>query len=107
MPSDEMSVSSCPESESSRCQANIHSTGSAPASCNSVIFSVLLEDNGDEFVTYVPALDFSSTFGATRHEALERTRELIAGYLEAATIEGIELDMTDCRREIVKLSIRR
>jgi predicted RNase H-like HicB family nuclease len=70
-------------------------------------FSVLIEDDGDEFVTYVPVLDFSSTFGATRAEALERTRELIVGYLEAAAIEGIELDVTDCPREIVNLPIIR
>lgn len=107
MPSNEMSASSSPDSESCRNQANIHSTDTAAGSCNSMVFSVIVESDGGDFVTYVPALDFSSTFGATRDEALERTRELIVGYLEAATIEGIELDLQDRRREIVELSITR
>jgi predicted RNase H-like HicB family nuclease len=56
-------------------------------------FQVLLEwDPEDEvWVTYVPHLDFLSTFGDTREEALEHTREAILGYLEAAAEEGIEV----------------
>ena len=56
-------------------------------------YSVVLEWDEHEqvFVTYVPALDFLSTFGATREEALARTREAITGYLEAATKAGIEV----------------
>ena len=75
--------------------------------CDSMVFSVIVETDGDDFVTYVPALDFSSTFGATRAEALERTRELIVGYLDAAAIEGIELDLHDSVHEIVELPITR
>ncbi|MBI4492525.1 MAG: type II toxin-antitoxin system HicB family antitoxin [Chloroflexi bacterium] len=41
------------------------------------------------WVTYVPALNYLSTFGETREEALENTREAILGYLEAAAIEGV------------------
>ena len=52
-------------------------------------FQVVLEwDSGDKvWVTYVPALDFLSTFGETREEALANTREAILGYLEAAAKE--------------------
>ena len=100
-----MSVSSYPDSEPCRSQANIHSTDADAASCDSMLFSVIVEQSGGDFVTFVPALDFSSTFGATRDEALERTRELIVGYLKAAAIEGIDLDLQECRREIVDLSI--
>ena len=55
-------------------------------------FKVLLEwdPNDQVWVTYVPALEYISTFGDTREEALERTREAILGYLEAAEKEGIE-----------------
>lgn len=52
-------------------------------------FQVLLDwDSGDHvWVTYVPALDFLSTFGETREEALANTREAILGYLEAVAKE--------------------
>lgn len=106
-PSHEMSGDSCPSGETYRFQANIHSTKSSTASCDSMIFSVIIEDDGTDFVTYVPALEFASTFGATRDEALERTRELIIGYLEAARIEGMLLDLTSHRHEVVELSVTR
>jgi predicted RNase H-like HicB family nuclease len=54
-----------------------------------VTYPVVMEQQDGQFVTYVPALDFASTFGETREEALERTRELIVGYLEAAEKDGI------------------
>jgi predicted RNase H-like HicB family nuclease len=46
-------------------------------------FQVLLEwDPEDEVrVTYVPHLDFLSTFGDTREESLEHTREATLLYL--------------------------
>ena len=49
-------------------------------------FQVLLEwDPNDELcVTYAPILDYLPTFGETREEALENTREAVIGYLEAA-----------------------
>lgn len=54
-------------------------------------FQVVLEwDPEDEvWVTQVPALNFLSTFGDTREEALANTREAIEGYFEAAAKEGI------------------
>ena len=57
------------------------------------VFQVVLEwDPADRvWVSLVPALNDLSTFGETRQEALDRTREAILGYLEAATKEGIEV----------------
>jgi predicted RNase H-like HicB family nuclease len=56
-------------------------------------YQVLLEWDPDEevWVTYVPHLDFLSTFGDTREEALEHTREAILGYLEAVEQEGLDV----------------
>lgn len=54
-------------------------------------FQVLVEYDpaAKAWVTLVPALDHLSTFGSTRDEALENTREAIVGYLEAAELVGI------------------
>jgi predicted RNase H-like HicB family nuclease len=55
------------------------------------LYTVLLEWDPESpvWVTYVPALDYLSTFGETREEAIEQTREAILGYIEAAATEGI------------------
>ena len=54
-------------------------------------FHVVLEWDADEklWVTYVPVLNYLSTYGETREEALANTQEAILGYLEAAAREGI------------------
>ena len=54
-------------------------------------FKVVLEYDPDEncWVTYVPALDNISTWGKTRKEAVENTKEAIIGYVEAAREEGL------------------
>jgi len=54
-------------------------------------YNVLLEWDPEEnvWVTYVPALDFLSTYGDTKEEAIENTREAILGYVEAAAKEGL------------------
>ena len=54
-------------------------------------FQVLLEWDSDDgvWVTYVPALDHLSTYGETREEALDHTREAILGYLEAVERENV------------------
>ena len=59
-------------------------------------FQVVLEWDSEEklWVTYVPAFDFLSTFGETREEAIENTREAILGYLEAASKEGLPAPQT-------------
>jgi predicted RNase H-like HicB family nuclease len=70
-------------------------------------FQVIVEPEDGAFVTYVPALDFASTYGPTREVALERTREMIAGYLEAAGKEGVAIDVppADQRAELVDLAV--
>jgi predicted RNase H-like HicB family nuclease len=70
-------------------------------------FKVLLEWDADDqvWVTYVPALDFLSTFGATRDEAVENTREAILGYLEAAAKEGIAVPVGTREAELVDVEV--
>ncbi len=70
-------------------------------------FQVVLEwDSGDKvWVTYVPALDFLSTFGETREQALANTREAILGYLEAAAKERLPFPPMDFKAELVSLDI--
>ena len=70
-------------------------------------FKVLLEFDPDDkvWVTYVPALDNISTFGETKDEALELTRELVLGYLEAAEKEGIPVPAERPDSEIVDLEV--
>ncbi len=49
-------------------------------------FKVLLTWDPDDrvWVSYVPTLDWLSTFGETQEEALRFTKEAVLGYLEAA-----------------------
>ena len=70
-------------------------------------FKVLLEwdAEAETWVTYVPTLNHLSTFGETREEALDNTREAILGYLEAAPKEGISVPDSDDEAEIVDLEV--
>jgi predicted RNase H-like HicB family nuclease len=70
-------------------------------------FKVLLQWDSEAqlWVTYVPALDQLSTYGETKVEALDRTREAIAGYLEAAAIEGIPVPTSDDEAELVDVEV--
>lgn len=70
-------------------------------------FKVLLEWDADEqvWVSYVPALDFLSTYGETRAEAIEHTRQAIAGYLEAAAKEGIQVPRGQAKAELVDVEV--
>jgi antitoxin HicB len=70
-------------------------------------YKVLLEWDADSevWVTYVPALDHLSTFGETRAEALENTREAILGYLEAADKEGISVPTAGSEVELIDLEV--
>jgi predicted RNase H-like HicB family nuclease len=58
---------------------------------------VVLEWDAEErvWVTYVPVLGNTPTFGETREEALANTREAIAGYIEAAAKEDIPVRCGD------------
>ncbi len=70
-------------------------------------FQVVLEwdPQSKAWVTYVPTLDFLSTFGQSREEALEKTREAILGYLEAAAKEGIPVPSETANTELVSLEV--
>ena len=57
------------------------------------------------WVSYVPALNHLSTYGDTREDALAETTEAIAGYLEAAAKEGINLAESEPRAELVQLEV--
>lgn len=70
-------------------------------------FKVLIEWDPDDrvWVTYVPALNHLSTFGSTREQALQQTRDAILGYLEAAAKEGILLPPEPNSSDIVDLEV--
>ena len=69
-------------------------------------FEVLVTRSASEniWTTHVPALNDLSTFGPTRDIALERTREAIVGYLEAAKLSGIEVEAS-LHAELVEVSV--
>ena len=70
-------------------------------------FNVLLVWDADDrvWVAYVPTLGGLSTFGDTRDEALERSREAILGYLEAAAKEGLEVPAGDAQAELAAVEV--
>lgn len=70
-------------------------------------FQVLVEHDPSEdvWVTSVPGLNWLSTYGQSREEALEQTREAILGYFEAAAKEGIPLPAGDVEAEVVDLEV--
>jgi predicted RNase H-like HicB family nuclease len=67
----------------------------------------VLEWDAEEsvWVSYVPALNHLSTYGATREEALAETKEAILGYLEAAEKEHIEVPEPAGSIELTELEI--
>ena len=71
-------------------------------------FQVMLEWDSEEnvWVTYVPTLDFHSTYGQTKEEAVANTREAILGYMEAASKEGILMPYGSCEAELVSIDIQ-
>ncbi len=62
------------------------------------------EDN--VWVTYVPTLDFLSTYGETREEAIANTREAILGYVEAAQKEGLPVPSGNTQAELVCIDVQ-
>ncbi|MCL4543078.1 MAG: type II toxin-antitoxin system HicB family antitoxin [Chloroflexi bacterium] len=70
-------------------------------------YNVLLEWDADDhvWVSYVPDLDYLSTFGETREEAIAHTREAILGYLEAARKEGIPVPTSSSRAELIDIAV--
>lgn len=70
-------------------------------------FRVLVEwdPDAEAWVTLVPTLDSLSTYGDTREEALDRTREAVLGYLEAPAREGMLVPERDFEPELVELEV--
>ena len=70
-------------------------------------FKVVLEWDANDavWVTTVPGLNGISTYGDTRDEALEQTRELILGYLEALALEGRPAPTEDGSVELVEVEV--
>jgi predicted RNase H-like HicB family nuclease len=70
-------------------------------------FRVLLECDAaaGAWVTLVPSLESLSTYGETREEALDHTRDAILGYLEAATREGLAVPEPAAEPEILELEV--
>jgi predicted RNase H-like HicB family nuclease len=70
-------------------------------------FRVLLECDAAAraWVTLVPSLESLSTYGETREEALDQTREAILGYLEAAAKEGLPIPEAPTEPEILELEV--
>lgn len=70
-------------------------------------YNVLLswDVNDRVWVAYVPTLDWLSTFGETREEALEHVREAVLGYLESAAKEGLEVPQGDAEAELAAVEV--
>lgn len=70
-------------------------------------YNVLLTWDPDDriWVAYVPTLDWLSTFGETRKEALDRAREAVLGYLEAAAKEGLSVPPGDSEAELTTVEV--
>jgi len=71
-------------------------------------FQVILEWESEEkvWVTYVPTLDFLSTYGETKEEAITNTREAILGYIEVAAKEGLPVPSAATDTELVTVEIQ-
>ena len=69
-----------------------------------VVLEWVIEDN--IWVTYVPALDFLSTYGETREEAIANTREANLGYMKAAQKEGLPVPSGNTQAELVCIHVQ-
>ena len=70
-------------------------------------YNVFLERDADDgvWVAYVPTLNWLSTYGETRDEALEQAREAILGYLEAASKEGLDIPRSDAEAQLTAVEV--
>ena len=68
--------------------------------------ALLTWDEDDRvWVAHVPTLNWLSTYGETREEVLERAREAVIGYLEAAAKEGIGVPPGDSEAELASVEV--
>jgi predicted RNase H-like HicB family nuclease len=65
------------------------------------------EEEAAQWVTYIPALNNISTFGATQTEALARTRAMMRDYIESMEAEGLPLPLTEAERRELLTTLRR
>ncbi len=56
-------------------------------------------------MTCVPSLNWLSTYGDSREQALQETRDAIVGYFEAAAKESLPLPPRDVEPEVVDLEV--
>jgi predicted RNase H-like HicB family nuclease len=70
-------------------------------------FKVLLEwdDDNQEWVTYVPTLNFITSSGRTKEEALREAEKAIASYLVDAENEGLHVPLRETVSEWAELEI--
>ncbi|HVM16688.1 MAG TPA: type II toxin-antitoxin system HicB family antitoxin [Gaiellaceae bacterium] len=70
-------------------------------------FRVLLEWDAaaGAWLTLVPSLESLATYGDTRDDALDQTRDAILGYLEAAAKEGLLVPEVALQPDLVELEI--
>jgi predicted RNase H-like HicB family nuclease len=70
-------------------------------------YKVLLEwDPQDEvWVSYVPDVNYLSSYGDTREEAIANTREAILGYIEAAEKDGLPIPESSHEGELIDLQV--
>jgi predicted RNase H-like HicB family nuclease len=70
-------------------------------------FKVVLEwdEEGQGYVVSVPSLPGCFTQGDTVEQALERAKEVLAGYLEALAQEGLPLPSKDVEFAEVQVEI--
>jgi predicted RNase H-like HicB family nuclease len=57
------------------------------------------------YVTYVPSLDYLSTFGETQDQAIANTRDAIVGYLEAAARVGIDVPKGSPEAKLIDIAV--
>ena len=70
-------------------------------------YNVMLSWDEDQkvWLAYVPTLNWLSTFGGTREEALDQARESTLGYVEAAAREGLEVPEGDGESELAAIEV--
>lgn len=71
------------------------------------VFKVLLgwERESQLWVTYVPSLDYLSSCGSTREEALNKTKAAITAYVKAAQDDGMPWGADQPEPELVNLVV--
>jgi predicted RNase H-like HicB family nuclease len=76
---------------------------SHPLAATDVITIEMEHDEATEsFVTYVKELHGMSTFGETEHDALDKTVEMIRGYIESMEERGMKIPLAKAKLSELK-----